>query len=429
MAGNFVVNTDKLVVSTTTGNTAIGTTDTSTYKLNVGGTGNFSGQTRISLDNDVTTTDATGSLIVGVQGANNIGIDGNEIMARNNGTAATLYLQNEGGSIQTGASFTQSGATTFSTGTGTNTLNGATTLASTLQVNGNTTLGDANTDTTTVRGLTTLSDSSSTYPLRFGADVDLYRGAADRLDLATGDSLNLVSGNIQQNGTNRLTTAGLFQAADGAVGGPSYSFSNSTNMGMYRIDANNLGFSVGGTERLRVTNTGASVTGNLGVSGSTTLKTVNQGYSANERYYPNVISYTQDATVSGAWVIHTPIDRSSNHMSRIRVHGYLYGNSANIDFYITVYSYSGCNGNVDGLAGCATNYGLEDLGNDGLSKYVGIDANGKLTVAFGDTGTSIYFGRVSVDAWITRTAVDYSSGWSIDLSTTAGFGWKDSRAH
>jgi hypothetical protein len=183
VAGNFTVNTDKLVVNTTSGNTAIGSTDTSTYKLSVVGTANVS--------------------------------------------------------------------STFTTG-------------------GNTTLGDANTDTTTVRGLTTLSDSSSTYPLRFGADVDLYRGAANRLDLATGDSLNLVSGSIQQATATRLTSTGLFQAADGAVGGPAYSFSNSTNMGMYRIDANNLGFSVAGTERLRVSNTGAVVTGDLSVTGKIT---------------------------------------------------------------------------------------------------------------------------------------------------------------
>ncbi|MEZ6330589.1 MAG: hypothetical protein R3B12_01080 [Candidatus Saccharimonadales bacterium] len=88
-------------------------------------------------------------------------------------------------------------------------------------------------------------------------------GAANRLDLATGDSLNLVSGNIQQNGTNRLTTAGLsskqqmVQLVAGTNALVTYC------MGMYRIDANNLGFSVAGTERLRVTTTGAQVTGDL----------------------------------------------------------------------------------------------------------------------------------------------------------------------
>jgi hypothetical protein len=47
--------------------------------------------------------------------------------------------------------------------------------------NGSSTLGNDATDTATVRGLVTLSDSSATYPLRFGADVDLYRIAANNL--------------------------------------------------------------------------------------------------------------------------------------------------------------------------------------------------------------------------------------------------------
>jgi len=55
------------------------------------------------------------------------------------------------------------------------------TVGGNLQVNGNTTLGNEATDITTIRGLITLSDSSLAYPLRFGADVDLYRSAANTL--------------------------------------------------------------------------------------------------------------------------------------------------------------------------------------------------------------------------------------------------------
>lgn len=53
-------------------------------------------------DIDVNTS-YTGSIIIGASNANNLGIDGNEIMARNNGKASTLYLNNEGGAVQLGA--------------------------------------------------------------------------------------------------------------------------------------------------------------------------------------------------------------------------------------------------------------------------------------------------------------------------------------
>ena len=45
----------------------------------------------------------TGSIIIGASNTENLGIDGNEIMARNNGKASTLYLNNEGGAVQLGA--------------------------------------------------------------------------------------------------------------------------------------------------------------------------------------------------------------------------------------------------------------------------------------------------------------------------------------
>lgn len=53
-------------------------------------------------DIDVNTS-YTGSIIIGASNTENLGIDGNEIMARNNGKASTLYLNNEGGVVQLGA--------------------------------------------------------------------------------------------------------------------------------------------------------------------------------------------------------------------------------------------------------------------------------------------------------------------------------------
>jgi hypothetical protein len=118
--------------------------------------------------------------------------------------------------------------------------------------------------------------------LTLGADVVLSRGAANRLDLASGDSLNLVSGSIQQNTTTRLTSAGLFQAADGAIGGPAYAFSGDLTTGMYRIGASQIGFSAGGTKRFEVTTTGAQVTGALTVTSGLT-----QGSAAGVGQFTN----------------------------------------------------------------------------------------------------------------------------------------------
>ncbi|MBP7700916.1 tail fiber domain-containing protein, partial [Candidatus Woesebacteria bacterium] len=72
---------------------------------------------------------------------------------------------------------------------------------------GTNTLGDASADSTTIRGTTTMTDSASGFPLTFGADTSLYRGAANGLYLATGDSLTIVSGSSTQTSPATTTTA------------------------------------------------------------------------------------------------------------------------------------------------------------------------------------------------------------------------------
>ena len=64
--------------------------------------GTITGQLYIALNQDVG-LNQSGSLIIGSKTNENIGIDGNEIMARKNGAASTLYLNNEGGLIQIGS--------------------------------------------------------------------------------------------------------------------------------------------------------------------------------------------------------------------------------------------------------------------------------------------------------------------------------------
>jgi hypothetical protein len=299
------------------------------------------------------------------------------------------------GAIATTGNFSQTGATSFSTGTGANTLNGATTLASTLQVNGNTTLGDANTDTTTVRGLTTLSDSSITYPLRFGADVDLYAGTANRLDLATGDSLNLVSGNLQVAGTTRLTSAGLFQAANGTVGGPAYSFSGDTNTGMYWIAADTLGFSTGGVKRLQVTNTAVTSSVPLIYDQNSSILT-----------YKNVHSYTDSGNPdTGTYALVLP-KLGSNTMLRIRIVGYNYGSTTGAwEATISGFNYSSL---------AWINYSAEIKGNAPFSSIRLANNGTNNVILLGNTSTTWYYPKIVVEEVIAGYSnyTGWDTGWS-----------------
>ncbi|MEO0202981.1 MAG: hypothetical protein ABIL37_04580 [candidate division WOR-3 bacterium] len=104
-----------------------------------------------------------------------------------------------------------------------------------------------------------LSLASNAYiggSLFFTPDVRLFRGAANRLDLASGNSLNLVSGNLQIGGINVITSNRLFLAADGSASSPAYSFSNDTNTGIYRAGEDNLRFVTGGYDRLTIDSSG-----------------------------------------------------------------------------------------------------------------------------------------------------------------------------
>lgn len=91
----------------TSSQVGINTSSSKNYTFYVGGDSLFdnavtiNGNLHIIPDTDVG-LDAAGSLVIGNKSAQNMGIDGNEIMARNNSKASTLYLNNEGGIVQVG---------------------------------------------------------------------------------------------------------------------------------------------------------------------------------------------------------------------------------------------------------------------------------------------------------------------------------------
>jgi hypothetical protein len=91
----------------TSNQVGINASSSKNYTFYVGGDSLFdntvtiNGNVHILPDTDVG-LDGAGSLVIGNKAGQNLGIDGNEIMARNNSKASALYLNDEGGVVQVG---------------------------------------------------------------------------------------------------------------------------------------------------------------------------------------------------------------------------------------------------------------------------------------------------------------------------------------
>lgn len=103
-AANQIGSSNHYVTSNQVGINASSSKD---YTFYVGGDSLFdnavtiSGNVHIIPDTDVG-LNAAGSLVIGNKSGQNLGIDGNEIMSRNNSKTSALYLNNEGGVVQVG---------------------------------------------------------------------------------------------------------------------------------------------------------------------------------------------------------------------------------------------------------------------------------------------------------------------------------------
>jgi Chaperone of endosialidase/Head domain of trimeric autotransporter adhesin len=72
-------------------------------------------RTKLHIDYgaDANLTDNAGYLVIGDVGSSNVVFDNNEILARDNGANSTLFLQNNGGNLQTGGSAAKPGGGTW----------------------------------------------------------------------------------------------------------------------------------------------------------------------------------------------------------------------------------------------------------------------------------------------------------------------------
>lgn len=114
----------------------------------------------------------------------------------------------------------------------------------------------------TMTGPLKAANGSAAAPaFTFGSDtnVGLYRIGADNVGMAINGAL------VQE------WAAGITKVTDGAVGAPSVAFTSDPDSGLYRIGANNLGVAVNGAKVLDVATTGLTVTGTMGASGNIPL--------------------------------------------------------------------------------------------------------------------------------------------------------------
>lgn len=71
----------------------------------------------------------------------------------------------------------------------------------------------------------------------------------------------------------QTTMTGPLKASSGSVAAPSYTYGADTDSGFYRIGANNIGLSLGGSKVVDYATTGVTITGTLTVSGTATFTT------------------------------------------------------------------------------------------------------------------------------------------------------------
>jgi hypothetical protein len=77
-----------------------------------------------------------------------------------------------------------------------------------------------------------------------------------------------------------IKIGGVIRGERGTAAAPAYSFSDDTDTGIFNISNTDLGFSVGGTERMRITSAGQVLIGTATVGGNPGITIQNNGFAA-----------------------------------------------------------------------------------------------------------------------------------------------------
>ncbi|RYG62048.1 MAG: tail fiber domain-containing protein [Alphaproteobacteria bacterium] len=112
--------------------------------------------------------------------------------------------------------------------------------------------------------------AAPSYSWSGDTNTGIYWAASDQIGITTGSAQRALINSTGLTVTGKLTTTGIVDAGSYIYGyagdsatAPGYTWSGDTNTGMYNAAADQIGFTAGGTQRLRVITTGAVVTGNM----------------------------------------------------------------------------------------------------------------------------------------------------------------------
>lgn len=157
------------------------------------------------------------------------------------------------------------------------------TTISSSKVNANfTDIGNEITNSVAVDGQSTmtaplkLANGTVSAPgLTFGSDtnVGMYRIGADNIGIAVNGAkvLDIETTGLSITGT--VTPSGQIVSSAGDASAPGMAFASDLDCGFYRIGANNIGLSIGGTKLIDYAAAAISITGTLGVSGDFAINT------------------------------------------------------------------------------------------------------------------------------------------------------------
>ncbi|MAK37456.1 MAG: hypothetical protein CMC15_14970, partial [Flavobacteriaceae bacterium] len=116
----------------------------------------------------------------------------------------------------------------------------------------------------TMTGAILHADGSAAAPsMSFSSsnDTGFYHYGADTIGISTGGNYRAKFGSdgLFETWAGIQLKGGVVKTTDGDASGPGYSFEGDPNSGMFRADADKLGFSVGGSEKMRLTSSGLGV--------------------------------------------------------------------------------------------------------------------------------------------------------------------------